>query len=440
MIFEVLHIENFRQFYGKQELSFAHDTNEQKVTVIHGFNGSGKTTLLNAFTWLLYKDFTPDFDGAEVLENEAAFTELEPEGQLRVSLKLHFSDHGTKYIVERHQIIYKNEEGQREPEDSELSLHYLSETGELVKYENPQETIHKLLPEALHPFFFFNGERIERLAKPEAYEEVAEGLRVLLEIELFDRTISHLSKGVLKQFQNDLAEDAGSEGEVQIKRRDRKHKELEKLKEESSQIRDNINFIEEQISVTGSKLEGIQAVAELASERKTEEQALRSYNSEKLQLKEAISNQISQFGYLAFSSQVLKKSDSILSQAFKRGNIPADIKEHFVESLLEKEQCICLRPLKKGSLEYDSVEQWRSRSKLSHLEGEATTLGHAIPRLQNEQEDFFNELDRLQQRKDQLISLCNAAEERISEINNEIGSDAQEESIVKLNQVSLGNL
>ena len=49
-----------------------------------------------------------------------------------------------------------------------------------------------MLPPRLHPFFFFNGERIERLARADAYEQIEDGVRTLLDIEIFDRAIGHL--------------------------------------------------------------------------------------------------------------------------------------------------------------------------------------------------------------------------------------------------------
>jgi DNA sulfur modification protein DndD len=67
MIFEELTLTDFRQFAGTQSVKFATDP-QKNVTVIHGFNGSGKTTLLNAFTWLLYGEFSPDFEGTDRLE------------------------------------------------------------------------------------------------------------------------------------------------------------------------------------------------------------------------------------------------------------------------------------------------------------------------------------------------------------------------------------
>lgn len=63
MILEKLVLDNFRQFYGRQEIVFS-QSDDKNVTIIHAENGFGKTTLLNAFLWVLYgkRSLTNDFE------------------------------------------------------------------------------------------------------------------------------------------------------------------------------------------------------------------------------------------------------------------------------------------------------------------------------------------------------------------------------------------
>src|SRR5438093_1005410 len=46
-------LENFRQYFGVQELTFSTDR-RRHVTVVHGVNGAGKTSLFLAINWCLY--------------------------------------------------------------------------------------------------------------------------------------------------------------------------------------------------------------------------------------------------------------------------------------------------------------------------------------------------------------------------------------------------
>ncbi len=53
MKLERIELDNFRQYYGRQQLTFARDAT-RNVTVIHGVNGAGKTSLFLALNWCLY--------------------------------------------------------------------------------------------------------------------------------------------------------------------------------------------------------------------------------------------------------------------------------------------------------------------------------------------------------------------------------------------------
>jgi len=100
MIFEELTISDFRQFAGTQSVKFATDP-QKNVTVIHGFSGAGKTTLLNAFTWLLYGEFSPDFESVDRLDSESSFAALAPGGKLVTEVKAVFRDGDRKFTAVR---------------------------------------------------------------------------------------------------------------------------------------------------------------------------------------------------------------------------------------------------------------------------------------------------------------------------------------------------
>src|SRR5208337_2088168 len=85
----------------------------KNVTVIHGFNGSGKTTLLNAFTWLLYGAFSPDFEGTDRLETESTFAQLPAGQRMTTSVRAVFRERDLKFTCERSMQIEKGMDGQR---------------------------------------------------------------------------------------------------------------------------------------------------------------------------------------------------------------------------------------------------------------------------------------------------------------------------------------
>ncbi len=164
MIFEELTLTDFRQFAGTQSVKFATDA-QKNITVIHGFNGSGKTTILNAFTWLLYGECSPDFDEPDRLESESSFAGLAPGGKLVTEVKAVFRDGDRKFTAVRTMSLEKDNNGSRRvTERGKLRLIFIDELGEAQEPSNPQDTLEQMLPKRLFPFFFFNGERIDRLA------------------------------------------------------------------------------------------------------------------------------------------------------------------------------------------------------------------------------------------------------------------------------------
>ena len=84
MLLKSITLTDFRQFKGKQIVTFADDVNKN-VTVIMGVNGSGKTTLAQAFTWCLYGK--TDFSDPNVL-CKAALQEMGPNSSKTVSVSI----------------------------------------------------------------------------------------------------------------------------------------------------------------------------------------------------------------------------------------------------------------------------------------------------------------------------------------------------------------
>ena len=70
----MIQIDQLYKRYGKNEVLKGVDLNipEGGIYAVLGPNGSGKTTILNAFTWVLYEEFTGAFNNPESLINKRA--------------------------------------------------------------------------------------------------------------------------------------------------------------------------------------------------------------------------------------------------------------------------------------------------------------------------------------------------------------------------------
>jgi DNA sulfur modification protein DndD len=436
MIFKQLTIENFRQFSGRQVLNFA--TNPQKnVTVIHGFNGSGKTTLLNVFTWLFYGEFSPDFENPEYLETEAVFAQLQPKQHLVTSAKLMFNDKGLDYTAQRKILIGKNETGKRYiHRPAELTLKYIDKTGEIKERGNPQDSLEQLLSKPLYPFFFFNGERIEKLASTEAGEQIESGVKVLLDIEVFDRAIAHLDPNgkVAKDLRDEIARNAGEDGLKASQERNHIEEQKQEVEEKLAQMRLNLKAFYEEKEKIDTKLSEMPELAIWLTQRKAKEEGLESTKEQLKENRKKLAQQLSQHGYLVLVPEVLVKAKEILESAHQKGELPIPMKRQFVSELLEKGQCICGRDLIEGQNFYKYVREWRDRVGSEELEGAVSVTKAKLESLFQRRETAILEIAEIQTKQGELHQDIRRLQEELDELSSQIGNREYGEDRVKLEE------
>lgn len=428
MIFENIELQNFRQFSEKQELDFTTD-DDKNVTVIHGYNGSGKTTLLNAFVWLFYGSFTPDFTDTGRLVNEGKWEKLDDGQQVTVSVKGRFIHDDCRYVAKRKKVVEKLSGGARDVKiDGELSLSFFTQGGELQSIGGPQDAMEQILPESLYPFFLFNGERIERLASPKAYEQVETGIKVLLDIELLDRAINHLDGKTARDLRDEVTSHSGNEGEQVKDERESLSEELEELKEEKKQIIKNRDALEDELEQINAKLRAQPELASLQKERDEKEDHLEYTKDQLKEKRQELAELVSNDGYVPVVSSTLSKTLEILDEAHEEGEIPPPMKQQFVDELLELGECICGRSLEEDSKERRKVNAWRDIASSEEVSRVAETTRAEIKKvLRKRGETFQSNLDKLQSQRDDLKKKKRKLEERLSEISSQIGEEAPEE-------------
>jgi DNA sulfur modification protein DndD len=126
--------------------------------------------------------------------SESTRTSEAAEGEERsASVTLEFEHEHSRYRLERRITERNGPGGQRErARDPEVSLSYTDEGGRNYQQQNPGDAVDRILPERLHQFFLFNGERIEHLVDPSAFEEIEAAIKTLLGLEVIERSLRHL--------------------------------------------------------------------------------------------------------------------------------------------------------------------------------------------------------------------------------------------------------
>jgi DNA sulfur modification protein DndD len=435
-----LDLTNFRQFYGQQHVEFAPGSAEgRNITVFHGFNGAGKTALLNSFVWCLYGELTPDLEHKDRLVNEKAFAEAGIGDEVPCGVALQFEFRNEIYRAERTADVSKT--GAVDSNKSKVTFQLIrttrgGETEPVGRDEGArQHRIEQMLPRSLYRFFFFNGERVEELAKADAYENIEAGVKTLLDIEVYERGANHLRGAVTKA----LAEEAKKAGDKQLADAmdllEARHAEQNRLREEITEHEANVRALLDEIAQAERRQEQLRDVAQLANRRKQ----LREEESElKAKLKsenKALSALVSKNGYLAFGLKALDITEAQVAAARRRGDLPAKIKPQFVDDLLDSRLCVCRRPIHPGSPEERALEEYRGTTGLADLEERIAGVSADVRSLRDRRQATFQSCDEALGRITGLRGKLRICQEDLSAINDRIAEGDYGEEAARVQEV-----
>ena len=417
-----LKLKNFRQFYGECELKFLSD-DTSRITVIHGENGSGKTSLLNAFKWVLYGK--TDFDtGEQTILNELALSEIAPGAVTELSLELEFEHEGATYTVHRKQEFKRTGEAlEAEPIGKSVpTLSWIDERGKYETAKNPANRINQLIPEQMHSYFFFNGERIEKLANVSASGEIRDAIKTLMGLEIIDRASDHLGRLVIKDLRKEASETASADYRELLEKEAKINTETDQLKQERDTATksskgfqtelDAINASYEQIADVKAKAEQRRS---LENERGTIEGDLESLSQERMEL-------VSQTGALAFLNDTATSVSNVLEDCRKKGELPYKIRRTFIDDLLHDAKCICGTELQEGSQARAALEGYRDQATAEDLEAAFTDVVSNLRAMPRERNRLYAQLSTWSAKESDYNKRLKAISEELDEISSSLGS------------------
>ena len=195
MLLKKMTLTNFRPFKGEHEIVFSTDV-EKNVTLVMAENGAGKTTLAQAFQWALYSK-TEGFKNKSVL-NSIVEKEMMLNSEANVIAKLELRHNNVEYTIIRKQVYKKDVNGSVKSDNPVLEIYTKQEDGQTV-VNNPYKnvsTISNILPETLSKYFFFDGERIEKMAgevNSGKSDEFKSAVQNILGLTALTKAIEHLN-------------------------------------------------------------------------------------------------------------------------------------------------------------------------------------------------------------------------------------------------------
>jgi DNA sulfur modification protein DndD len=205
MLFERLLIENLGIFKGAHSIELLPTGTARPIVLVGALNGSGKTTVIEALQLALYgKRAAYGWRGAASYTQYLERTRnrhAKPTEPTVAEVTLRLAD-GRRVRVRRHWSFSKTQ-------PREYISVYLNDAPEpdLTLSETWEEEVERLLPARLSELFFFDGERIEKLADPTQSADVLRAaVASLLGLDLVDHLVADLDILRTRQRQKFLAD------------------------------------------------------------------------------------------------------------------------------------------------------------------------------------------------------------------------------------------
>jgi DNA sulfur modification protein DndD len=340
---------------------------DHNVTVVYGANGAGKTTLLNAFRWALYGTLDADVEQPEQLVHNGVWARAQLGETVSASVTLAFDHNDHRYRLRREVCTTKQDRRQQHGEPV-VSLYLTDPTGTTREMKAWSDTVEHVLPAQLAQFFFFNGERIERLVHRDAYTHIQTAIKTLLGMRQLERAIEHLPaaerrfNSELRRLGHSKLADLAEQMEATGARLRAIEVERARLRSEAAHIHDEIDKLDERLREHAATA-ALQARRDAAQTRQDE--ARQRLGRARSQRNALVCGQ----GYRAWAVSLLPGVEAISDRLTERGELPAPIKRQFVDELLDRGRCICGTDLTTHPDAFAAVKGWQARAGLAEVEG-----------------------------------------------------------------------
>ena len=363
MLLQSIKLVNFRQFRN-ESIDFAGGADGKNVTIIIGENGTGKTTFAQAFFWCLYGE--TEFSDKSML-NKMVATEMRPgqDVKVQVELKLHHGE--VDYTLIREQTYRKDNANRIKADNTVFDIATKDASGNTsyVKKSMCESEVKSILPKELSRYFFFDGERIEKMSKDistgKKATDFAEAVKGLLGLNAMYSAIQHFNPRVKSSVISSYEASYNSQSNAKIK-----------------EYSDTIERCKNEIAAIDVRIEELDAEIESAQTRKTEKSAeIKQYaEGEELQEKKeklirkivaaeksksnvykAISKDFNGNLSSFFSISLVERALQFLSEKDFAGKDIPYMHAKTIEYLLKQKVCICGTHLDEGTIPYSKVKE-----------------------------------------------------------------------------------
>jgi len=429
MKFEKIAIQNFRQYFGKQEIQFAKEP-DRNVTVIHGINGAGKTSFFLAMNWCLYGRTVDDVsiiaNVGELMSKEAVEQAATGE-RVEMTVDLIFSHDERRYTVRRSLGGEKHENGEVMLDDADEFVMMVSSRvdPQAKRVANPLGTMNSILPANVREYFLFDGEKIDNFAKPEASQQVREAIYLVLDIEILERAKDHLDTRAV-EYRRQLKQISGGELWELIEQEEQIHKDKTAAENRVTEVESEINSVNNKVAAVDEHLRNIQDARNLQQRRDRLNAELEQRRTE---LKSTISRLATSASgaSAALAIPAIERAITLLDQKRERGEIPSGIRQQFVQDLLEQLNCICGRPFDDGSPEHERLFGLLKSRLPGSIEDDILDTHALLKQIPASIEQRQSALSDLMQQRTNLNQIIEKFEDELDDVGRQLAGSPLEE-------------
>ncbi len=363
MLLQSIRLENFRQFRD-ESIDFADGRDGKNVTIIIGENGTGKTTFAQAFFWCMYGE--TEFSDKSML-NKLVATEMRPgqEQKVQVTLKLRHGE--VDYTLIREQTYRKDNSSRIKADNSIFDIAKKDTSGNTsyIKKSQCESEVKSILPTELSRYFFFDGERIEKMSKDistgKKATDFAEAVKGLLGLNGIYSAIQHLNPRIKTSVISSYEASYNSESNNKIQEYTNT---IEQCKNDIAAIDARMEELESEIAAEQARrTEKQEEIRQFAEGEELQEQ------KEKLQEKIVVAEKSKSNVYKLlcqdfngnlssfFSISLVKRALELLSEKDFVGKDIPFMHARTVEYLINQKKCICGTQLDEGTIPYRKVKE-----------------------------------------------------------------------------------
>lgn len=427
MLLESIKLENFRQFRNEY-IEFAQGADGKNVTIIIGDNGAGKTTFAQAFFWCLYGE--TEFSDKNMI-NKLVASDMKPGQKEKVQVTLKLTHGNVSYTLMREQAYSKDYSNRIKGDNTIFDIAIKDSKGNTtyVKKTLCEGEVKSILPKELSKYFFFDGERIEKMSKDistgKKATDFAEAVKGLLGLNAMFSAIQHFNpksrSGVIGSYENSYSANSN----IKIIEYT---KTIESCNENIAKIDDRLDELENQIEqATSRKAEKVEEIKlyaegeELQSKKERLLKQIKSANaSRSAVIKEISKNFNANMSFFFSSSLMLKALEFLANKDFTGKDIPF-MHGKTIEYLLKQKVCICGTHLDEGSVPYNKIKRLLEFLPPQSLSTNVSDFKKESNRRANARENLYDDIREkmaiISKQDEEIVNLnddLNAIEKKLS--------------------------